>query len=57
MMDVLSSIWNVGRANSQTEAFVGRCMMSATEIQLPQAGERTPDRIIERCRANRDWEL
>ncbi len=52
MMDVLSSIWNVGHANSETEAF----MMSATEIQLRQAVERTPDRIIERYRINRDWE-
>jgi len=54
MMDVLSSIWNVGHANSQTEAFIGRCMMSATEIQLRQAVKRTPDRIIERDRASRD---
>ncbi len=52
MMDVLSSIWNVGHANSETEAF----MMSAAEIQLRQAVERTPDRIIERYRINRDWE-
>jgi len=51
-MDVLSSIWNVGHANSETEAF----MMSATEIQLRQAVQRTPDRIIERYRINRDWE-
>ncbi len=49
---MLSSIWNVGCANSETEAF----MISATEIQLRQAVERTPDRIIERYRANRDWE-
>ena len=56
MMDVLSSIWNVGHANSQTQAFIGRCVMSATEIQLRQAVERTPDRVIERYRINRDWE-
>lgn len=31
--------------------------MSATDVQLASAVERTPDSIIQRYRANRDWRL